>query len=186
MVRQYPNNPCKPFNIVLILGVCFLLLGTTPKTPSLDAEMAERAISGAEWLASHASPRSETPAGPPLTGAVIEWLLDASDDAAFADYLITLGYPRELAIYQFLGELPLVLFAYEASTTRDVRDINRIREDIATSPTVPLNAEDEQRLAALRHELDLASVPEPAKEVVSVYSARIGRLLEAYRSGGLP
>ena len=175
----------------VVLAVSMVLLGTTPAPPRLDAEMAERVVSGAEWLSKQAGARKILPPETSMTQDRIEWLLSGGlgakgNDRQFSKYLATLGYQQELAIYQFLEELPLVLRAYEASKNKGIRERLAIRKEMNALPTLPLNEKDEQRLAALIHERDLASVSEEAKQIISAYAERIQRLFPAPRKGVKP
>ena len=176
---------------VFLLAASLMLLGTTPAPPRLDAGMAERVVSGAEWLAKTAAARHVAPSDSAITQDRIEWLLSAGlatedNHTKFSEHLAAVGYPPELAVYYFLEELPLVLMAYEAVKTQGIRERRIIQKEIHALPTLPLNDADEQRRTALIHEKNLASVPKEAKQIISQYTERMASLLSTPQKGGMP
>lgn len=170
------------------LAIWMVAAATTLTIPPVDKAMAERAVSGAEWLAERA--KANPAAGSSVSGddGLIEWLLewgltDAKSYDAFSDHLESLGYDRELAVYLFLEELPRVLLAHEAAETADTLDLEQIRAEIAASPTIPLDERGEQRIRKLFHQRGLALVPEQARAIVAPFQDRIEQLLAHSANG---
>jgi hypothetical protein len=176
-------------SVIAGLAIWMAAAATTPATPPVDTAMAERAVSGAEWLAGRASENPAAEANTSGAGGLVEWLLkwglaDEETYAAFSGRLESLGYDRELATYLFLEELPRVLLAHEAAATADSLDLEQIRAEIAASPTIPLDERGEQRIRELFYQRGLASVPDEVRAVVAPFGDRIERLLATASKGG--
>ncbi len=170
------------------LAIWMVAAATTLTIPPVDTAMAERAVSGAEWLAERASANPAAVADVSGDDGLIEWLLkwglpDEKSYDAFSDHLESLGYDRELAVYRFLEELPRVLLAHEAAATADTLDLEQIRAEIAASPTIPLDERGERRIRKLFHQRGLASMPEDAREIVAPFQDRIEQLLAQSAKG---
>jgi hypothetical protein len=175
--------------LITSLAIWLVTAATTLTTPPVDAAMAARAVSGAEWLAERASANPAAVADVSGDDGLIEWLLkwglpDEKSYDAFSDHLESLGYDRELAVQWFLEELPRVLLAHEAAETADTLDLEQIRAEIAASPTVALDERGERRIRKLFRQRGLALVPEQVRVIVAPFKDRIEQLFATASTGG--
>ncbi len=160
--------------------------------PPVDAAMAERAVTGAEWLAERAAEAPEQMAEAEGTTNLIGWLLVAGGAnwsegyANFAAYLAVDGYDdAEFAVGQWLNEFRRVLAAHQAAQLGGaLRPLSEIEVELSTLPTVPLDEAGAFERDRLRTELTLAAIPLSERAATEGAAERIEALIRLSGLGG--
>lgn len=161
----------------------WLALGGMVLPPPVDAEMVERALAGAEWLAERAKENPERAEAAKGAEGLVDWLLTAGGATgpeydAFGAYLAVTGYENPLfAVQAWSSEIAMVTAAAEAhDRSASLRPIAEIEAELKTLPTVPLDDEGREERRRLLEELELAAIPQQERDTAGAASARLAKL----------
>ncbi|MFV2002154.1 MAG: hypothetical protein ACC619_04160 [Paracoccaceae bacterium] len=156
---------------------------TTLVPPPVDAQMVERAVSGAEYLAGQVKSDPEMIQAGASEPDLASWLLVAGGATgprygSFAAYLSSIGYADTLVpVQDWMTEFTRALAAVEAyRESSEIRSMADIQAEMRALPILPLDADDKARRDRLMDELNLASIPDDERRAAGAAQGRIGAL----------
>lgn len=180
---------------VVALVICLVCAASVRVPPPVDVAMVERAVAGAEWLASRAGSSSKRVERAAEEDDLTTWLLiaggadDSAGYAAFGAYLAGAGYEdSDSAVQRWLNEFPRVLTAHEAvnwaaRSGQTLRPTGEIEDELNALPMVALDEAGEAERERLEDELSLAATPQAARDVASAAAERLETLAALAKAG---
>lgn len=160
---------------MLVTALC-----ATGPSEKIDPEGAERALSGAEWLAEQTDGSDISDAARQQPGLAVRLLQEGGatrkNAAAFVAHLESIGYgDPQIARAAWLQEMQAVVQAARAAAI-DPRPPRVIESELETLPTVPLDAKGAAERQRLLDELALATYDAEERAAAAAVQARLDRL----------
>jgi len=170
-------------SVIAGVAIWMAAAATTPAPPPIDAEMVDRAVSGAEWLAEQAKSDPQMMQAAAIEPDLTSWLLVAGGVTGagyepFAAQLSGIGYDDTLVpVQDWLQEFSNVLAAAEAyQRSAKIRSMADIQAEMRSLPILPLDEDDKARRDRMMDEMNLASIPDDERRVADGAQGRISAL----------
>jgi hypothetical protein len=184
--------PQRGLFIVTLLMCSFLAISVTARqaSKSVDADMIERSVAGAEWLANRANENAERAADAPKDSGLAEWLVVAAgldQNVVYNEFALILnanGYlSQDLAVQTWQREFDQVLTLHQSiGETEKNLTPREIEAEINALPIVALDQAGRDERKRLMRSLFASLTAPTAKAAASKAADRIHKL---YRQAGL-